>query len=325
MSDSGNGREAVDAIRVEHISKRFGAVRALEDVSMRLGRGEVLGLIGDNGAGKSTLVKIISGYQRPDNGTIFVDGEEVSAPLGFGQARALGIDTVYQDLALVPGMSVYHNMFLKRELLGKLGGFGLPLLNNGEMRKRARKHLDEMGVRIPDVDAEVAQLSGGQRQSIAVARSVYSDAKIILLDEPLAAMGVKEGALILDLIRKLRDQGEVSMILILHNYAHVFEVCDRVNLLQHGEITLDKPTKETSVEELTELVVREYRQARQRLTHPPGAEASAFSSRARKARSAPPPLRPCFQPAMTSAPPISRAAGSSGRFPTSRGSISRPT
>ena len=110
------------------------------------------------------------------------------------------------------------------------------------MRKRARTYLDEMGVRIPDVDAEVAQLSGGQRQSIAVARSVYSEAKIILLDEPLAAMGVKEGALILDLIRKLRDEGKVSMILILHNYAHVFEVCDRVNLLQHGEITLDKPT-----------------------------------------------------------------------------------
>ena len=260
MSDPGNGREADEAIRVEHISKRFGAVRALEDVSVHLQRGEVLGLIGDNGAGKSTLVKIISGFQKPDNGTIFVNGEEVSIR-SVAHARSLGIDTVYQDLALVPGMSVYHNMFLKRELLGKLGGIELPLLNNGEMRKRARKYLDEMGVRIPDVDAEVAQLSGGQRQSIAVARSVYSDAKIILLDEPLAAMGVKEGTLILDLIRKLRDRGEVSMILILHNYAQVFEACDRVNLLQHGEITLDKSTNETSVEELTELVVREYRQA----------------------------------------------------------------
>jgi ABC-type sugar transport system ATPase subunit len=227
---------------------------------LHLKKGEVLGLIGDNGAGKSTLIKILSGFHQPDGGKIFVDGEEVQIR-SVAQARALGIDTVYQDLALVPGLSVYHNMFLKRELLGKLGGVELPLLNNSEMRKQARKHLDEMGVRIPDVDAEVAQLSGGQRQSIAVARSVYSDAKIILLDEPLAAMGVKEGALILDLIRKLRDQGEVSMILILHNYAHVFEVCDRVNLLQHGEITLDKPTKDTSIEELTELVVREYRQA----------------------------------------------------------------
>jgi simple sugar transport system ATP-binding protein len=260
MSETGNGREAADVIRVEHISKRFGAVRALEDVSMHLRRGEVLGLIGDNGAGKSTLIKIICGFQKPNEGKIFVNGEEVQLR-SVAHARSLGIDTVYQDLALVPGMSVYHNMFLRRELLGRVGGVKLPLLNNREMRKLARKHLDEMGVRIPDVDAEVAQLSGGQRQSIAVARSVYSEAKIILLDEPLAAMGVKEGALILDLIRKLRDQGDVSMILILHNYAHVFEVCDRVNLLQHGEITLDKPTSETSVDELTELVVREYRQA----------------------------------------------------------------
>jgi simple sugar transport system ATP-binding protein len=118
-----------------------------------------------------------------------------------------------------------------------------------------------MGVRVPDVDAEVALLSGGQRQSIAVARSVYSEAKILLLDEPLAAMGAKEGALILDLIRQLKSRGDVSMILIVHNYAHVFEVCDRVNLLQHGRIAFDKLTSETSVEEVTDLVVREYRQA----------------------------------------------------------------
>jgi simple sugar transport system ATP-binding protein len=247
-------------LQAAELHKSYGPIHALKGVSVEVGEGELVGLLGPNGAGKSTLVKIICGFQKPDSGTIFVNGEEVVLR-SVAQARSLGIDTVYQDLALVPGMSVYHNMFLKRELLGKLGGVELPVLNNGEMRKRARKYLDEMGVRIPDVDAEVAQLSGGQRQSIAVARSVYSDAKIILLDEPLAAMGVKEGALILDLIRKLRDRGEVSMILILHNYAHVFEVCDRVNLLQHGEITLDKPTDQTSVDELTELVVREYRQA----------------------------------------------------------------
>ena len=141
-------------------------------------------------------------------------------------------------------------MFLKRELLGRP-----PLLNNGAMRQRRAEHLDDMGVNIPDVDAEVAKLSGGQRQAIAVARSVYSDAKILLLDEPLAAMGAKEGALILDLIRELKERGDVSVIIIAHNYAQVFEVCDRVNLLQHGEITFDKPTDQTSVDELTELVV----------------------------------------------------------------------
>jgi simple sugar transport system ATP-binding protein len=220
----------------------------------------VLGLIGDNGAGKSTLIKIISGFHQPDGGKIFVDGEEVQIR-SVAQARALGIDTVYQDLALVPGLSVYHNMFLKRELVGKLAGVDLPVLDNAEMRRRARKYLDEMGVRVPDVDAEVALLSGGQRQSIAVARSVYSEAKILLLDEPLAAMGAKEGALILDLIGELKSRGDVSMILIVHNYAHVFEVCDRVNLLQHGRIAFDKPTRDTSIGEVTDLVVREYREA----------------------------------------------------------------
>jgi simple sugar transport system ATP-binding protein len=259
MTDPGNGRTA-DAIRVESLSKRFGAVVALQDVSLHLKKGEVLGLIGDNGAGKSTLIKIISGFHQPDGGKIFVDGREVQIR-SVAQARALGIDTVYQDLALVPGLSVYHNMFLKRELVGKLGGVDLPMLDNAEMRRRARKYLDEMGVRVPDVDAEVALLSGGQRQSIAVARSVYSEAKILLLDEPLAAMGAKEGALILDLIRQLKSRAEISTILIVHNYAHVFEVCDRVNLLQHGRIAFDKPTSETSVEEVTDLVVREYRQA----------------------------------------------------------------
>jgi ABC-type sugar transport system ATPase subunit len=257
--NEGNGREA-DAIRVERLSKRFGAVVALRDVSLHLKKGEVLGLIGDNGAGKSTLIKIMSGFHQPDGGKIFVDGEEVHIR-SVAQARALGIDTVYQDLALVPGMSVYHNMFLRRELVQKVGGVRVPVLDNGEMRKRARRYLDDMGVRIPDVDAEVALLSGGQRQSIAVARSVYSEAKIILLDEPLAAMGAKEGALILDLIRQLKAREDISMILIVHNYAHVFEVCDRVNLLQHGSIAFDKPTSETSIEEVTDLVVREYRQA----------------------------------------------------------------
>jgi ABC-type sugar transport system ATPase subunit len=259
MSEQGNGREA-DAIRIENLSKRFGAVVALRDVSLHLKKGEVLGLIGDNGAGKSTLIKIISGFHRPDGGKIFVDGREVDIR-SVAQARALGIDTVYQDLALVPGLSVYHNMFLKREVVQKLGGIEIPMLDNAEMRKRARKYLDDMGVQIPSVDAEVALLSGGQRQSVAVARSVYSEAKILLLDEPLAAMGAKEGALILDLIRQLKSREDVSMIVIAHNYAQVFEVCDRVNLLQHGKITFDKPTSQTSLEEVTDLVVREYRQA----------------------------------------------------------------
>jgi len=243
-----------DVLQVEHISKRFGAVTALTDVNLRLARGEVLGLIGDNGAGKSTLLKILCGFQQPDSGRIVLNGEEVTFK-SVDHARSLGVDAVYQDLALINELTVYHNMFLKRERVR------WPLLNNKSMRRLAREHLVDMGVGIPSVDVQVAKLSGGQRQAIAVARSVYSDAKILLLDEPLAAMGAKEAAMILDLVRDLKRRGEVSVIIIAHNYGQVLEVCDRVNLLQHGEITLDKHSSETSVQELTDLVVAEYRAA----------------------------------------------------------------
>jgi ABC-type sugar transport system ATPase subunit len=239
----------------EHIAKRFGQVTALRDVTLRLGKGEVLGLIGDNGAGKSTLIKILCGFHQPDSGRVVLDGNEVSFR-SVSHARSLGIDTVYQDLALVDQLPVYHNMFLNRELVR------WPLLRNRAMRRLAREHLDSIGVNIPDVSVDVARLSGGQRQAIAVARSVYSARKILLLDEPLAAMGAKEGAQILDLIRDLKARGDISMILIVHNYAHVLDVCDRVNLLQHGAITYDKPTTETSLDELTDLVVAEYRAQR---------------------------------------------------------------
>ena len=245
------------ALRVEHIVKQFGALTALSDVSLRLEKGEVLGLIGDNGAGKSTLIKIICGFHRPDAGRTFVAGQEVVLR-SVDHARSLGIDTVYQGLALINELSVYHNMFLNREL--RIG----PLLNNRAMRRLAREHLAEMGVNIPDVGAEVAKLSGGQRQAVAVARAVYSDARVLLLDEPLAAMGAKEGVLILDLIRDLKARGDVSVLIIAHNYAQVLDVCDRVNLLQHGTITFDRPTAETSIDELTELVVAEYRNRRTR-------------------------------------------------------------
>jgi simple sugar transport system ATP-binding protein len=243
-----------DVLRCEHISKRYGPVTALTDVNLHLQRGEVLGLIGDNGAGKSTLLKILCGFQPPSSGKIFLDGREVVFR-SVDHARSLGIEAVYQDLALINQLSVYHNMFLHREKVR------WPLLSNRAMRKLAKEHLDDMGVKIPSVDSQVAQLSGGQRQAIAVARAVYSEAKILLLDEPLAAMGVKEGAIILDLVRRLRERGDVSVIIIAHNYGQVLEVCDRVNLIQHGEITLDKYSRETSVQELTEMVVAEFRKA----------------------------------------------------------------
>jgi len=248
---------ADDVLRVEHLSKQFGPVTALRDINLHLRKGEVLGLLGDNGAGKSTLMKIICGFQRPDEGRLFLRGEPYE-PHSVDHARKLGIDTVYQDLALVDELSVYHNMFLRRERVHR----PLPFLANRVMRTEARRALDDIGVNIPRLNVPVARLSGGQRQAIAVARTVNSEADILLLDEPLAAMGAKEGALILDLIERLKKEGNVSMIMVLHNYVHVLTACDRVNLIQDGVITLDKPTSETSVEELTEIVVDEYRRAR---------------------------------------------------------------
>jgi len=243
-----------DVLRVEHVSKRFGAVTALIDVNMRLQQGEVLALLGDNGAGKSTLLKILCGFQPPDSGRIILNGQEVTLK-SVDAARALGIDVVYQDLALIDQLTVYHNMFLKRETVR------WPLLNNRAMRKLARQRLDDMGIGLKSVDSEVARLSGGQRQAIAIARAIYSDAKVLLLDEPLAAMGAKEAALILDLIRNIKRKGDVSVIVIAHNYAQVLEIADRVNLLQQGEITFDKPAKDTSVQELNDIVIAEYRRA----------------------------------------------------------------
>jgi simple sugar transport system ATP-binding protein len=248
-----------EVLRTEHLSKSFGRVAALRDASIQLAKGEVLGLLGDNGAGKSTLMKILTGFHKPDSGKVYFQGQAVELR-SVSHARSLGIEPVYQDLALINELSVYRNMFLQREIM--YGGI-LQILNDGAMRERARNHLDEMGVHVPSVDVEISKLSGGQRQAIAVARSVYANAKVLLLDEPTAAMGVRESAIILDLIRRLKEKGEVSIIIVAHNYAHIFDVCDRVSLLQNGEIAFDRLTKETSVEELMNLALQELRSARE--------------------------------------------------------------
>ena len=250
-----------EVLRTENVSKSFGRVTALRDASIRLMKGEVLGLLGDNGAGKSTLMKILTGFHKPTTGKIYFEGQEVELK-SVGHARSLGIEPVYQDLALINEINVYRNMFLQKELMR--GGF-LQILDDRTMRERAKEQLKEMGVNIPSVDVEISKLSGGQRQAIAVARSVYANAKVLLLDEPTAAMGVRESAMILDVIKRLKEKAEVSVIIVAHNYAHVFDVCDRLNLLQNGRITFDKATKETSIEELLNLVLHEMREAREQI------------------------------------------------------------
>ena len=203
----------------------------------------MLGLLGDNGAGKSTLMKIITGFHQPSAGQLCFDGQPVHLR-SVSHARALGVEAVYQDLALINQLNVYQNMFLQRE---PVSGGPLGILDQRTMRAGAIELLERMRVNIPSVDAEVAKLSGGQRQAIAVARSVYQKAKVLLLDEPTAAMGAKELALILDLIQRLKEEGDMAMIIIAHNYAQVFDVCDRINLIENGAITFDKRTSETSV------------------------------------------------------------------------------
>jgi simple sugar transport system ATP-binding protein len=265
-----------DVLRCEHIAKSFGPITALRDINIHLRKGEVLGLLGDNGAGKSTLVKILCGFQKQDSGTMWLKGEPY-APKSVEDARKHGIDVVYQDLALVDELTVYHNLFLHREPVFK----PIPFLENAVMRRQARSALDEIGINIPRLNVPVARLSGGQRQAIAVARTISSGADIILLDEPLAAMGAKEGAMILDLIARLKAEGNVSIIMILHNYLQVFQACDRVSLIQDGVVSFDRPTAETSVDELNEIVVEEYRRARLATQRGNGSGASAKSAQAK--------------------------------------------
>jgi simple sugar transport system ATP-binding protein len=253
---------AVPVLEVRGARKSFGAVSALAGVDLELHKGEVLALLGDNGAGKSTLVKAMTGVHQLDGGELLIDGEprRFKSP---ADARKLGIETVYQTLAVFDNLSARANLFLGREPAGPswLGPFAL--LKERTMARQWEEHISRMKVTIPRSSQSVGVMSGGQRQAIAVARTVHSEADILLLDEPLAAMGAKEGAMILDLIERLKAEGNVSIIMVLHNYVHVLTSCDRVNLIQDGVISLDKPTAETSVEELTEIVVEEYRRARQ--------------------------------------------------------------
>ncbi len=249
---------ADQVLRAAAITKTFGPVTALDGISLHLRKGEILGVLGDNGAGKSTLMKILTGYQQQTTGKLFVDGTE-TALRSVDHARSLGIECVYQDLALANSLTIYHNMFLNREIVYP---GPIRLLNNRAMRRRAAECLDEIGVHVQSVDLEVGALSGGQRQAIAIARAVNSKARILLLDEPLAAMGAREAGLIIDLIMRLKSEGELSIVMIMHNYAQTLDIADRIMLMQRGRVTYENQARSTSVEELMDIVRREYRAAR---------------------------------------------------------------
>ncbi|WP_044042984.1 ATP-binding cassette domain-containing protein [Caballeronia insecticola] len=249
------------ALRGDNLVKRFGAVTALDGVSLTLGEGEILGILGDNGAGKSTLVKILTGFHQQTSGTLHIHGDETLLK-SVDHARALGIECVYQDLALANSLSIYHNMFLNREIVRTGPARLLRLVDHKQMRERAAQCLDDIGVHVPSVDLPVERLSGGQRQAIAVARAVNTNARILLLDEPLAAMGAREAALIIDLVMRLKEKGGLSIIMIMHNYAQTLDIADRIMLMQRGRVTYEQRSANTSVAELMDIVRREYRAMR---------------------------------------------------------------
>lgn len=235
-------------LQLHGVSKRFGAVQALSDVDFEVYRGEVVGLVGDNGAGKSTLVKVISGVYRPDAGEYWFDGREVTVNSP-REATGLGIETVYQDLALCDNLDVVANLYLGREPTYAAVGGILPTMNEVAMEHEARRLVQELHVRIPSVRARVAALSGGQRQSVAVARAVMWHSKVLLLDEPTAALGVEQTRQVKALIARLRERG-LGVVMISHNLADVFDVSDRIVVLRLGRRVATFDTHTTNAEQV---------------------------------------------------------------------------
>jgi len=233
------------------IVKHYGPVHALDGVDFDLYPGEIVGLVGDNGAGKSTLVKVMSGAVVPDQGTIVFEGKTVvlRSPL---EARAIGIETVYQDLAVVPWLDVEANLFLGREMTGSRW-WNRWFLNKRAMRREAAQHIASLQVGLKSVRQPVGLLSGGQRQSVAVARAISWGRKVVIMDEPTAALGVRESRGVLDLIKRVKERG-LAVVLISHNLPHVFEVTDRIFVLRQGTEAGTLVTREAHVSEVVGLI-----------------------------------------------------------------------
>ncbi|MGZ4269122.1 MAG: ATP-binding cassette domain-containing protein [Solirubrobacteraceae bacterium] len=235
-------------LSLKGVSKRFGAVQALNNVDFEVAAGEVVGLVGDNGAGKSTLVKVIAGIYSPDEGEFFFDGRPVSIH-GPTDATDLGIATVYQDLALADNLDVVANLFLGREIRSSgLAGITRSL-DETAMEHRSEELLSNLAVTIPSLRSEVGTLSGGQRQQVAVARSLLGEPKVVLLDEPTAALGVAQTAQVLTLIKRLKERG-LGVVVISHNLMDVFEVTDRIFVLRLGARAATFDTKTATQEEV---------------------------------------------------------------------------
>jgi len=234
-------------IQVRNLHKWYSGVHALKDVSLDIQPNETLGLVGDNGAGKSTLINILSGTQRPDGGDIMFEGRPVSFR-GPRDAMDAGIETIYQYNSMVPTMSIARNMFIGREPT-KLSLFGIGLMDLPRMRRESVQAIADVDLHLRSPDALVGELSGGQRQGVAIARAMHFKSKVMILDEPTNHLAVKETQKVIGFVQSLKDLG-ITAVFISHNIHHVFECCDRIVAMARGEIVLDRRTADTSMDEI---------------------------------------------------------------------------
>ncbi len=237
---------------LRNISKRFGGVVALDQVNLAIHAGEIIGLVGDNGAGKSTLIKVLSGAYSPDQGEILFEGNPVNIR-NPRSAKELGIETVYQDLALVDTLDVPGNIFLGREII-KFGFGPVRVLDKSRMTREAEKILRQLGISLEALRTEVGLLSGGQRQSVAISRAIFTEPKFLILDEPTAALAVREVEHVLDLVQNLR-QHHIGLIFISHVLQEIFAVADRIVVLRKGQKVADLITEETSLDAVVNFMV----------------------------------------------------------------------
>jgi ABC-type sugar transport system ATPase subunit len=240
-------------LSIRQLVKRFGGLTAVNKVDMEIDQGEVVGLVGDNGAGKSTLIKCVSGVHQPEEGEIHFQGARVRFPSPI-DARRAGIETIYQDLALAGNLNVSANIFLGREVKRSYLGGVVRTLDEDHMLDESERILDTLEIKIPNFKAQIEKLSGGQRQAVAIARAMYWNAKLMIMDEPCNNLGVPEQRKVLDLIRKLRDQG-VPVILITHTLPDVFAVTDRIVIMHRGRKVAEKRTVDTDSQEIVEYMV----------------------------------------------------------------------
>ena len=233
---------------MKEVSKHFGGIQALRGVSIDLYEGEILGIVGHNGAGKSTLIKVLSGADTADTGKIYFRGQEVEIRTP-KESKALGIETIYQHLALADNLNVTANVFLGREIKNRLG-----ILDERSMENETRRMLDKLKLKLGSLRVRALKLSGGQRQCIAISRAVYFNAKILIMDEPTAALGVEETARVQDLMRHLRKEG-IAIILISHDLHDVFDLSDRIAVMKNGVLVGIKKTGETTKDEVLSMII----------------------------------------------------------------------